>query len=340
LDNDVQPCNTNVPCTQNKSCIFDLWAEWSTCIAPSKDPCDGFKTRKRGMTPKIGHGKTCDGDLEEAISCMPPSAVTTCVTPAPADCELGSWNDWGTCTLACGGGQRTRSRRQVAGSFQGKPCSGNMEVVKPCNTQVCSGTLDCSYSDWADWGGCQSCGGQRTRQRHVMNYPTGNGKPCEDSELEEAGSCPRNCNNLYCSWGSWREWGACSTKCGSGKRSRTRILGLVQKPPALAKSQLWSANNNMDEAELEDRVQELYRKSKSVEASRSGELVFAFSLGAFVLLAMMSIGPIHAGYRRWRHSTESTSQIMQNREVSMPEEGPLMTGCLSRTPPTVEMRLL
>lgn len=126
-----------------------------------------------------------------------------------------------------------------------------------------------------------------SRLRHIASYPQNGGKACADEDLKATRNCPRDCNTLFCSWGDWRSWGECSAVCGSGKRSRTRILGLVAAPTA--NTRLWD-ETVMDDGNLEDRVQELYRKSQNYESSRRGELLLAFSMGAFVLLAFIAVG--------------------------------------------------
>jgi len=284
LAEDAMPCNTLVPCVQNVSCSFHNWSAWSQCISESKDPCSGLQKRSRKYTPKTGSGKMCSGPLDEAVDCVPPSAAAKCNLPPPVDCAMGSWSQWGNCSRGCGGGQKERSRG-VTGTPQGKPCAGELQQVASCNEQNCEGTTDCTYSPWAAWGACQSCGGQRSRLRHIVSYPQNGGVACADEDLEETDKCPRDCNTLFCSWGDWRSWGECSTKCGTGKRSRTRILGLVAAPTA--NTRLWD-ESVMDDGNLEDRVQELYRKTQSYESGRRGELVLAFSMGIFVLLAFIA----------------------------------------------------
>ena len=46
----------------------------------------------------------------------------------------------------------------------------------------------------------------------------------------------------------------------------------------------------LNNAIFEDRVQELYRKTQNYESSRRSELLLAFGMGAFVLLAFVAIG--------------------------------------------------
>lgn len=307
----VQPCNSNVPCFQNVSCTFQNWTAWSKCTSETSDPCSGLTKRSREFSPKVGNGALCTGSLEEAESCMPAGMEAKCNKPAPVDCELAPWIPWTSCDAVCGGGQSRRSRVRAKGEPQGKPCKGVMQEVKACNTQFCAGMKDCTYSDWIEWGTCSACGGQRSRQRHIKDYPQGGGQACKAAEMEETEGCSRDCAHFYCGWQDWRPWSDCNKKCGEGKRSRTRLLGLVSAPVVTAaRERLFE----MDESALEDRVQELYRRSKTAEASRRGELLFAFGLGMFALLAFVAIGA--------RHKRSTTV----SREMPMPQS-PLMGSC-------------
>merc|ERR1719265_128817 len=148
----------------------------------------------------------CSGPLSEEVSCMPIAAISKCVTPAPLDCELASWSLWSLCDKECGGGQSKRSREPKRASAAGRPCAGALTELRPCNTELCHGVKDCELSDWSEWGACQSCGGERSRNRHVVAYPENGGKPCPTGAIEELEKCDRRCNMVYCGWTSWRDW--------------------------------------------------------------------------------------------------------------------------------------
>lgn len=109
--------------------------------------------------------------------------------------------------------------------------------------------------------------------------------------------------------------------CGTGKRSRTRILGLVAAPTS--DTQLWD-ETVMDDSNLEDRVQELYRKTQSYESGRRGELLLAFSMGAFVLLAFIAIG----GSIRQPACGRTSSRVINT--LPMPDESLEIAGVSER----------
>ena len=103
----------------------------------------------------------------------------------------GSWTAWGafgTCSATCGTGSQSQ-RRGFSGN---RPCSSS-----DTNTQSCIGKIFCdklSYFHDANWEQAfpQIC------------FPT-------IPHLVEG------------AWSSWGQWGACTTTCNSGSRTRTRI---------------------------------------------------------------------------------------------------------------------
>ncbi|KAG7246921.1 hypothetical protein CRUP_018598, partial [Coryphaenoides rupestris] len=81
------------------------------------------------------------------------------------------------------------------------------------------------WSLWSPWSSCSvTCGeGQITRIRHCnAPVPQLGGKDCEGSGRET-----KRCEALPCpidgGWGPWSPWATCSTTCGGGAKSRTRV---------------------------------------------------------------------------------------------------------------------
>jgi len=54
------------------------------------------------------------------------------VTNAPIN---GGWTDWGSCSVACGGGTQTRACTNPSPQYGGAACTGSSS--QSCNTQVC-----------------------------------------------------------------------------------------------------------------------------------------------------------------------------------------------------------
>lgn len=99
----------------------------------------------------------CDMDEFEAVACSD-SADRVCQTFRPdIDCQLGSFSEFSTCTVTCGGGQRFRTRDVVVNSqANGEPCPAPNSTeyidVQACNTQDCP--PDCSETEQLIGGVC------------------------------------------------------------------------------------------------------------------------------------------------------------------------------------------
>lgn len=103
---------------------------------------------------------------------------------AGQQCLTTDWGQWGACSVTCGGGQETRTRKIAV-----HPADGNLTSCdalteeKACNTGVCE-VRDCLYSLWSDWTPCtQECLGDdgvagtqmrsRTKLREAKKWRSG-----------------------------------------------------------------------------------------------------------------------------------------------------------------------
>mmetsp|Transcript_86550 Transcript_86550/g.279370 ORF Transcript_86550/g.279370 Transcript_86550/m.279370 type:complete len:1624 (-) Transcript_86550:274-5145(-) len=215
----TRSCNEGLCGLQAADCIFEEWQEWSGCDATD---ASGSRqaSRTRGVKVARGDGRPCAGPVTEAGACP---------EVAPTDCEWRSWNDWGDCGEACGGGQRFRTRDlSVMVQNGGKPCQGDVGETQSCNEESCN-EVDCQVSQWTVWSVCQAnCGqGQQTRLRQVVQACQTGGNGCtlglEESRgcTAEGGACD---GDRDCKWADWSAWSECfkAELCGVGYRRRVR----------------------------------------------------------------------------------------------------------------------
>jgi len=279
-------CNQDVSCEPNVDCQFSEWGAWSDC---TKD-CNGVKRRSRRITVHgKGQGKFCIGDLKQTGPCNPSKGEGVppgCQKQPPPSCSLSTWQEWTPCTASCGGGQQSRARVLGGdGSHGGPECVGALSEMQGCNTQPCQAgctPIDCQWGEWGQWSGCDKCGGEKKRSRHVKVFPSCNGKPCEAGVAEEASNCTRKCHEpTYCALADWKDWSQCSTSCGKGTRSRLRSLELVSAPESV---RVLVGESGETEGLFSEKFEQLEQMENEIQTRRLQEMVVAFACGLMSLV--------------------------------------------------------
>merc|ERR1719362_230395 len=126
-------------CSQRKcpvDCLMSQWSGWSACAKECGGGMQG-RTRDILVAPKNG-GVSCEADTDSR-ACNTHSC--------DRDCLLSDWTRWTGCSMACGGG--TRSRKKLVT----RPIRGNGECPRTdsadrfeseeCNAQACYGDEVC-----------------------------------------------------------------------------------------------------------------------------------------------------------------------------------------------------
>jgi len=305
VSQEVGSCNVDTPCSPSVDCAFTEWETWSGCTFA----CDGVKRRGRGIKVfRKGDGKACEGATKETWPCNPGAGEERpwkCGGNDAIDCQLSKWA-WGQCSVACGGGQMSRQREiLVHQRGTGKACNNVLEETGPCGETPCETGCkpkDCKWSEWGVWSACTKCGGERTRQRNIIDYVECGGQHCEAADAEQVAKCVRSCHEqAFCTWADWLPWSTCSADCGKGRRHRQRSLMVTTS----ADKQLWGnrqhaswderartpamsqAFEEVDEAQLERNLKELHERARAMEARRLKELVVAFGSGLVVLMVFV-----------------------------------------------------
>ncbi len=169
-----------------------------------------------------------------AISGCSDSEFTASGCSDPDGCEevisqgTTSWNEgnWSRCSLACGGGQKTRivQCRNASGvTILDSECAGaKPTTTMSCNPQTC--TADYNWNI-GPYGSCsQTCGGG-TKFRNVTCQERAGAYVSESFCATAKPNTSTACNTETCpadvfNWvpGSWS---SCSATCGGGSRSRS-----------------------------------------------------------------------------------------------------------------------
>ncbi|XP_062577641.1 papilin-like [Saccostrea cucullata] len=159
------------------------------------------RTRFRNCTnPKPAYGgKSCNGSgmNTESKSCNS--------NPCPVNgnwTSFGSFTDWTSCNVTCGGGitsrQQNRSCTNPIPAYEGKSCSGESVKIerKTCNTKPCP--IDgkwTQFGQFTEWTPCNvTCGGGTMSRKQFRNCsnpePAYGGEGCSGSGINiETKSC-------------------------------------------------------------------------------------------------------------------------------------------------------
>ncbi|GFO41399.1 hemicentin-1 [Plakobranchus ocellatus] len=147
------------------------------------------------------------------------------------------WTEWTSCSITCGGGTRSRSRKCTNINIV---CRGETEPVQFCNMEPCPNAcftrkpsdnflnilVPGSWGPWQAWNPCSATCGEGIMERY---------RTCDHPLPKFGGSCPgpRNETKICTApspckgiqgilWGRWSHWSACSRTCGGGQRVRKR----------------------------------------------------------------------------------------------------------------------
>ncbi|XP_046845853.1 spondin-1-like [Xenia sp. Carnegie-2017] len=146
-------------------------------------------------------------------------------TDPDVPCLVSRWSSWTPCSMMCGRGKKTRTRRIIQNpQNRGRACP-KLTRSKSCRGRNCT-NIDCKVSKWSTWSKCTKiCGKEkRTRSRKVLVPPKNDGKKCPPLKTRAKCRIPKRCPVVHCKVSEWSGWGLCSKTCGHGIRIRTREM--------------------------------------------------------------------------------------------------------------------
>ena len=136
----------------------------------------------------------------------------------------GQWAAWSPCSVECGRGFRTRTRRCY--SSQGQCQGGCATQYEECEDKQCSNLVE--VTDWTPWlKANNTVGGSWYEQRFRFSYKA----PVTESQAGHVHMEERHCRNLHsCTptsmqrsqMDTWSEWSKCTRECGGGYQVKIR----------------------------------------------------------------------------------------------------------------------
>ncbi|XP_035212991.1 spondin-1-like isoform X5 [Stegodyphus dumicola] len=171
-----KPCDDyTIPTTYNSleitddtysrmECRVSDWTDFQPC---SVSCGHGFKMRSRQYTnKKKAEMVGCTVQLVDKEPCNPP-----CV--GNISCRTTEWGEWSECSVTCGKGLRTRSRKYLDNRAR-KTCAFElmeketcMAPKAVCDTEPIRPNSTCAVTQWSEWSPCTvTCGkGLKVRTR-------------------------------------------------------------------------------------------------------------------------------------------------------------------------------
>mmetsp|Transcript_92515 Transcript_92515/g.267097 ORF Transcript_92515/g.267097 Transcript_92515/m.267097 type:complete len:908 (+) Transcript_92515:2-2725(+) len=161
------------------------------CPQPNKtaSPCGGIKKGKRSVLQKPS---------QFGAACPPLARIVPCnQVQCPVNCKMSEWSTWSSCTRACDGGIRQRTRNVLTEPRHGGDACDAATETQPCHSEACS--QDCELDRWSDWSRCSAeCGGGlQMRTRAVLKPAHGLDGKCP-AERHEQRYQQRQCNQRAC----------------------------------------------------------------------------------------------------------------------------------------------
>ncbi|CAH0717275.1 unnamed protein product, partial [Brenthis ino] len=175
-------------------------------------------------------------------------------------CATHAWGPWGPCSATCGAGRAARQRhymwpvraktdscRVALTDYQS--CNGprlHCRVQSEYERDPAESTGPCAVSPWSAWSPCAGCG-VRARTRHYVaprahkrchvgfraRTVMSQAMPCDAGPCYKPTGDYANVTNFDwfyidnprtdCPVTSWGGWSPCSSRCGRGRRIRTRL---------------------------------------------------------------------------------------------------------------------
>ncbi|CAC5384313.1 HMCN [Mytilus coruscus] len=127
-----------------------------------------------------------------------------------------TWTEWGNCDVACGTGQRERTRTCSMS------CVGDAVQRELCTVDT---KIDGAWSSWVTSELCtRSCGDGLQKRIRSCNNPQQSkcGADCPGENNDYISCSPSACP-VDGGWSSWISGGACPVTCGTGLQNRTRL---------------------------------------------------------------------------------------------------------------------
>jgi len=308
---DIQDCTQASSCG-SIDCEFNEWSAWSDCSCT----CEGIAHRFRTIaTYGDKGGAHCEGPLKQVKECHQYTTNPACQGGPRQNC-VQEWTPWEPCSKSCAGGQRVRNNTITSlPANGGRPCNQTLAEIDQCNMGPCPDEpvpIACNMSVWTPWSDCDKCGGQKRRNRHIVQMPKNKGDPCEYVNgtpwpAEETSACERACYSgepQCCVWGQWAPEGDCKTvnakNCGPGYQKHVRKLSWGSCTEAPSTTTTAPSTTTVTTCiTVTAATEKLFdADTESMQGSRTQDMILSFALGALITTIVSAL--VQRALRRQR----------------------------------------
>ncbi|KAK5643758.1 hypothetical protein RI129_007603 [Pyrocoelia pectoralis] len=170
----------------DENCEVTEWSAWTACSVTCGK---GIKYRQRRYKNE-GNQHSCRMRLTERASCRGTQKYCR-EDPNGAEnedprCKLTDWGEWSSCSVTCGIGTKTRSRRyrnrnaakRCAAGQENPPileqnleCNGEGEDCEEAEAN--ENAVDCPDYHWSSWTPCSSTCGKGVKVRYLLSLEEG-----------------------------------------------------------------------------------------------------------------------------------------------------------------------
>ncbi|KAK4887219.1 hypothetical protein RN001_003490 [Aquatica leii] len=170
----------------DENCEVTEWSTWTACSATCGK---GIKYRQRRYKHEGNH-HSCRLRLTERASCR--GFQKHCREDPNASenedprCKLTDWGEWSSCSVSCGIGTKTRSRRYRNRNASKRCAAGQenppiLEQNLECNgespdceeSEGTETTVNCPDRHWSSWTPCSATCGKGVKVRYLLSLESG-----------------------------------------------------------------------------------------------------------------------------------------------------------------------